>query len=316
MGEITRGVNMKRIGIVILTHNNGELTNECLKSFLMNRQDELEYYLYLVDNSPISQLTKFKSLLKANDGIIYRYFHVNNQGYSAGNNIGAIAANDDNCDFIIISNNDVIFNSDSINNMIEGFNFSDNIGIVGPMVFLPNGKVQEINMLVKTTLAGTYKYILRNTPLSYFSKKYINSFQYDLLTGKPEKPFLVHSVSGCCFMMSKECANRILPLDENVFLYHEEIILGVSMEKCGFETLYYPSSTVVHLGGMSTGSKNSKIYQYFIESEMYYFRKILGKSFIECLPLLILRGAKFWKMEDNNLGRIKKLKYLVKELSK
>lgn len=43
--------------------------------------------------------------------------------------------------------------------------------------------------------------------------------------------FQVYAVMGCCFMFSRKCALDVTPLDETPFLYEEELILGISMEK-------------------------------------------------------------------------------------
>lgn len=38
-------------------------------------------------------------------------------------------------------------------------------------------------------------------------------------------------------MFSRKCALDVTPLDEKPFLYEEELILGISMEKAGWKTV-------------------------------------------------------------------------------
>ena len=37
----------------------------------------------------------------------------------------------------------------------------------------------------------------------------------------------VYHVSGCCFLMNRKAAETLYPLDENTFLYDEELIIGI-----------------------------------------------------------------------------------------
>ena len=53
-------------------------------------------------------------------------------------------------------------------------------------------------------------------------------------------------------MFSRKCALDVTPLDETPFLYEEELILGISMEKKGWKTVYDPNSVIHHLHGNST----------------------------------------------------------------
>lgn len=134
-------------------------------------------------------------------------------------------------------------------------------------------------------------YLLRKTIFSSFVKNFIRKFC--ALDQDLTKPFEVHSVSGCCFMMSEKCAHDITPFDEETFLYQEELIIGIKMEEKGYKTVYYPSSEVTHVHGQST--KHIKAFSYIclVESEIYYFRKYLKTSKTALFPLYIIRTAKY-----------------------
>ena len=76
-------------------------------------------------------------------------------------------------------------------------------------------------------------------------------------------------------MFSRKCALDVTPLDEKPFLYEEELILGISMEKAGWKTVYDPKSVVHHLHGNSTEKVKTFAYTCNICSEIYFCREYL-----------------------------------------
>ena len=274
------------LGIVILNYINWEDTSKCIKSIYETTKN-LDYRIYLVDNdSPNPPTDEIIKLLK-NKNITY-IKNKKNKGYSSGNNIGIKKAIEDGCDAILISNNDVIFLEDSIYKMLEYLNSNSDVGIIGPKIYNLDGSVHVPSMCIRTGLKE--KYLVRTVLRKLFrslSKKY---YCQDKNTNKP---LTVHAVLGCCFMMSRKCALDITPFDENTFLYEEELIIGIQMERKGYKTVYYPNSSIIHAHGQST--KNVKAFSFicFVESEIYYCKKYLNANIIQILPLYIIRTVSY-----------------------
>lgn len=270
----------------MLTYNRWDLTLDCVYS-IKNTTTE-PYKIYIVDNAspqrPSKQFLDEVSNIQ-NVEIIY---NKKNVGYSAGNNLGIMKAIKDDCDEVLITNNDIIFTDGCIDGLKYALNKDNTIGIVGPKVYLPNGNIQEINMGCKMTMAGKYKYILRKTPFSFLSQNFVE--QFHAVHEDKEKPFDVYGVSGCCFMMSRECSRKMYPLDEHTFLFEEENILADKMEKNQFRTVYYSPCIIVHLGGGSTEGKSEFAYTCLVASEQYYCREILKASRLKTFPLFLIRS--------------------------
>ncbi|MEK3791672.1 glycosyltransferase family 2 protein [Paenibacillus sp. FSL R7-0204] len=278
------------IGIIILNYINWEDTIRCIESIFVNEKKTL-YHIYVVDNASPNRMNRdVENFLLVQNRITFIQRETND-GYSAGNNSGIKMALSDGCQEILIVNNDVLLKNNSIYNLQEFLKLNKEVGIVGPKIFLANGQLQMINMGIKTGLKEKYMYLLRKTIFSSFVKNFIRKFC--ALDQDLTKPFEVHSVSGCCFMMSEKCAHDITPFDEETFLYQEELIIGIKMEEKGYKTVYYPSSEVTHVHGQST--KHIKAFSYIclVESEIYYFRKYLKTSKTALFPLYIIRTAKY-----------------------
>lgn len=273
--------NKIRVGVVILNYNTWDDTVTCIKS-IRRTYNLYDYKIYLVDNaSPIRPNDEFYDFLNNSTDIEFLESKENN-GYSAGNNIGIELCLRDGCDYIMIANNDIIFTDNSIQSLLGKISSNSKIGIIGPKILNRNSRIQKSNkirkpsILQKVLTETLLRSIFKKTRDSYIGTDY-NSSQY------------VYSVSGCLFVMSRECAISITPFDENTFLFGEENIIGFRMLTKEYKTLYYPKSIVYHLHGAST--KNIKAFSYIcrVESEIYFLRKYLKKPIIYIAPLLFIR---------------------------
>lgn len=273
-------------GFVILNYNTWEESKQCIVSvFESNLNDD--YRIYLVDNGSSVLPCEEIQILLSHEKVEY-VANKSNVGYARGNNIGIEYALDDGCDSIVVSNSDVVFCANSVSIMRDYIHNNPETGIVGPRILNGKNIVQRSNMLIKTGLKQ--KYLFRtflHRFLQSYNKEYRGSYS-------GTSPVLVHAVSGCCFMISRNCARALSPVfDENTFLYEEELILGFRMEKVGFKTVYLPESVVFHYHGSS--SKNVKAFAFteFVKSEIYYCKSYLKANVFKVLPLYLIRLSSY-----------------------
>ena len=276
------------IGIVILNYNSWQDAEECIQSICRSEQSA-GYCIYLVDNaSPERPSAAILRYLRETGVRLLQSDR--NCGYSAGNNIGIKKALEDGCDAILISNTDVRYEPGSISGLKSYLDAHPDVGIVGPKIILGDGKLQRECMMFKT--GPREKYLLRTRFHIFFpgyNRRYWGrEHDYDRET------FSVYAVMGCCFMMSRACALDVTPLDENTFLYEEELILGIHMERAGWKTVYYPGSVIHHLHGKTTERVKAFAYTCNVCSEIYYCREYLGMKRWEIWPLYGYRTAVYW----------------------
>lgn len=272
------------LGIVVLNYNTWEETKELIVSVDKYYEDKKK--IYIVDNNSKEEIPK--EVLDYFEQLDYVevIWNKENKGYSAGNNLGIQAALRDNCEYILISNSDILVVDDTIQKMIDFMKKSSDIGIVGPQIYNDNGEFQPFYMLSKLTGSGKIKLWLAKTPLRKMVSKFENSFicYQELL--QPKKVF---GVSGCFFLMSNACAKYLNPWDENVFLYEEEYIMGVRLESTKYDVYIIPNTHIIHKCGVSTKGMTKFSYQCLIDSEQYYLKEYIGENNIICIIILGIR---------------------------
>ena len=91
-------------------------------------------------------------------------------------------------------------------------------------------------------------------------------------------------VSGSCLMIRKKTVDLIGLLDENFFLYSEDVDWCIRAKRQGWSVVYYPDAAVIHHGGQSAQQDLALKISLFYKKRLYFSRKYFGR-----LAHLILR---------------------------
>lgn len=260
------------LGIIILNYNNYNDTVKCIDS-IRNCGDFGEYKIYVVDNRSVNESYGFLVEKYERDSDVKVILSDKNGGFSAGNNIGFKIAVGDGCDVLLCSNNDVEYKNGSIGYMLESLNSDTACAVVGPKVYNSDGTIQNRNKGILDYKTFIYK---RRLFEKFDFKNRVKKYRYsDYDYSYPLKPSGM--VSGCCFMIRSRDLQEVGWLDENVFLYHEEDILGAKIRKIGKYVLLDPRAEIVHAEGKSTGKSTPFLRYNTIYSGLYYL-KVYGNA--------------------------------------
>jgi len=89
-------------------------------------------------------------------------------------------------------------------------------------------------------------------------------------------------VSGCYYLVRRQVIDEVGLFDPRYFLYYEEVDHCRAAKRAGWEVVFYPDTTVVHIGGESAKSAGEitpsgrQLEPLRVESELLYFRKNHG----------------------------------------
>lgn len=101
---------------------------------------------------------------------------------------------------------------------------------------------------------------------------------------------------GCYYLIRREVIDQVGLFDPRYFLYYEEVDHCKRVKQAGWKVIYYPHTTVVHIGGESAKSvaelnaASRQISTLQIESELLYFRKHHGLLGLAAHMLLVSLG--------------------------
>ena len=115
--------------------------------------------------------------------------------------------------------------------------------------------------------------------------------------------------SGCCFMIDASLFQKIGCFDDRVFLYFEENILGIKLEKLQAWTYYEPAARVIHNHGAATEkASRGKKYLRFYSSEYFLLKEYCGMNALTSaiMKMLILKEFSVKAAGDPELEQYRK----------
>ncbi len=171
-----------------------------------------------------------------------------NFGFSGGNNAGIRYALTMGAEYIWILNNDTIVDPECIDPLVESMESDGKVGIAGSCVAYydrPN-VVQTAGMKIR----------LHNLKISHHG-------QGKLITDSSvSQQREVDCVPACSMLVRSKLIRDIGLMDEDYFMYHEDVDWQVRAKRAGWKVIYVPGSKILHKCGRST-SKSRFVAAYY-----------------------------------------------------
>lgn len=228
--------------------------------------------IIVVDNMSTT-IGAFEKLKKIENEKVSVIQSEKNGGYSYGNNFGInfLKENNENYDYIIISNPDVIIEEKAIINCLNVLENEKDVAIVAPRMFNKQNKpIRRSSWKIRTFKLD----VIHSTRLLelIFYKKLRNGeysekeYSKDILE--------VDAISGAFFIIKYDVYEQIGKFDENTFLFYEEDIVAQKLKKINLKTYSINNEKFIHLESQAIGkafSYYAKIKQLY-KAKMYYHK--------------------------------------------
>lgn len=148
------------------------------------------------------------------------------------------AAKHANAKFIAVLNDDIYATGENLEKMCRFLNENPKIGIIGPKVLRPNGKVERFGGSFPSVSVEIARIL---------GLRFILGMKRLILEKKQ-----VDWVSGCCFVIKKEIVDEIGMFDEKYPFYWEDVDLCFRVNQAGWEVWVYPEASVTHVHAQSS----------------------------------------------------------------
>ncbi len=257
---------MIKISIIVLNWNQPQLTLDTLDSLRKITSNGFKYKIFLIDNNSSDksfQIFKKKYSKNPNINLIQTD---SNLGY-VGNNIGIKKAIKEKYDYILLLNNDVIVDSNFLKYLIEGTN--SGYDIVGPKIYFAPGFEYHQDRYSKDELGKVIWSVggqidWNNIYGSNIGVNQVDKGQFDKINDQ------VDFLTGCCLLINANVFKKIGLLDENYFMYLEDLDFCQKAKKNNFKLAYIYKSFIWHLNSGSSKS-GGNLHDYFMTRNRLYF---------------------------------------------
>lgn len=284
-----RSLSLSKVTVIVLNYQSYEDTIKYVDN--LRSQKNIILTILIVDNcSPNGSFEILRSNFDLDDDVIVIQSE-RNGGYAYGNNYGINYLKNDQIDYIVISNNDILIADEYLLlKLIEEYNNLKNIAFIAPLA-LTGGRVTKAPAWRLPTITDDLAVSLRC--LQYvFGNKNIYSIH-----GTPGS-LKVDCLPGCFFMGRKNIFFDVGLLDENTFLYMEEAILAFKVRKSGLCNYLISSLNYEHATSKTISSciDFTVMHEHLLNSRIYYHHHYMSAKPVSIFLLKLL--FRIWKVEN------------------
>ncbi len=260
---------MVKLSVIIVNYNVKYFIEQCLYSvFEAKEQFESKYgqnslEILVVDNNSHDQSC---DLIKTKFPGINLTENNKNVGFSTANNQAIKISHGE---YVLLLNPDTIVAEDTFTKIIDFMDSHPDAGGLGVKMINGNGDfLPESKRSLPTPVVSFYK-IFGLSSLFPNSEKF---GKYHLSYLDKNETHEVDVLSGAFMLLRKGTIEKAGMLDENFFMYGEDIDLSYRISKAGYKNYYYSDTTIIHYKGEST-KKGSLNYVFMFYNAMIIFAK-------------------------------------------
>ena len=183
-----------------------------------------------------------------------------NTGFAKANNQGIKIARGE---YIMLLNSDTIVKDRALEKMVSFLEKRKEFAILGPKLLNADGTPQpSLGKFPTLPVVAAMLFLEHFLPASLLRVRW-----------SPKNEREGDWVMGAAFLLRREVYEKIGGLDENIFMYMEEVEWCFRAKRAGFRVYFYPQAEIIHLGrGSSKSGKKEPILQIF-RGLIYFYEK-------------------------------------------
>ncbi|WP_026885133.1 glycosyltransferase family 2 protein [Clostridium beijerinckii] len=275
-----------KLSIIIVNYNTYNLTKQAIESIIKEHHN-FNYEIILIDNASsdgsIYKLQdKFKNILITQKLRII--INKDNLGFAKANNIGIKLAKGK---YILLLNSDTVLKENCLEKCIAQIKKDKNIGALGCKVILANGELDHACKRGFPTPKASLYYFLKLHKKNALKYGQYNAFHLD-----ENEIGEIDCLTGAFMLMPKFVFEEVGGLDEDFFMYGEDIDLCYKIKERGYKILYYPEAQIIHYKGASSKKKRFKVIYDFHEAMWIFYKKHYKDKYGSFVTSLVYCGIK------------------------
>lgn len=251
-----------KLSIIIVNYNVKYFLEQCLNSVRKSTKG-ITSEIFVVDNNSVDGSLK---MLREKFPGVELIANKNNVGFSKANNQAIQKASGE---YILLLNPDTVVEDDTFKKCIDFMDDHQDAGGLGVMMLDGKGKfLPESKRGFPSPATSFFKAF-------GFSKLFPKSRlfgKYHLGYLDKNKTHQVDVLAGAYMMLRKSVLDEIGYLDEDFFMYGEDIDLSYRIIKAGYKNYYFPGTRIIHYKGEST-KKSTINYVFIFYNAMVIFAK-------------------------------------------
>lgn len=242
-----------KLSVVIVNYNVKQYVENCLKS-VYAAAEGIDLEIFVVDNASSDGSVAY---LRERFPEVKYIESKTNLGFSRANNVAIRQATGE---YVLLLNPDTTISENVLKECIAFADAHPKSGAIGVRMHNEDGTVApESRRAVPTPWIALTKYF------GHSRRYYMSWLSWD-------EPAQIEVVSGAFCFLRREALMRVGMLDEDYFMYGEDIDLSYQLLRHGYENWYLPVD-IVHYKGRSTIKTSFRYAYVFYKAMLIFFIK-------------------------------------------
>ena len=255
-----------KLSVVIVSYNVRELLTACIDS-VVKAAEGIDTEVFVVDNKSVDDTIE---VISRDYPWVHLINNKENLGFSKANNIAIRQAEGE---YVLLLNPDTVVAEGTLRGAIEFLDQYPEAGGAGVRMHNADGTLApESRRAVPTPMVAARKM------LGFTKRYYMSYLSWD-------EPGQIEVISGAFMLLRRKAIDQVGMLDEDFFMYGEDIDLSYRLLKGGWQNWYLPVD-IIHYKGESTQKSSFRYVHVFYQAMLIFFRKHYGHlSFLLSLPI-------------------------------
>lgn len=251
------------LSIIIVNFNTQKITKECIESIVLHTRG-ISYEIIVVDNASTDGSVAMLKSLKNNISGLRLILNKDNLGFGKGNNAGFKISKGN---FVLLLNTDTKIRGNVLSEMVSWMRSHKEVGISSCALRFKDGSVQGTGGYFPTlSKVFAWMFFIEDLPLIDRLIKPFHPMHGQSPFYRGEGMFSdekeVDWMTGAFFLIRKEVLEQVGHIDEDYFMYTEEVDFCFRAKKKGWKVWYLPKWKIIHYGGASSTSEFPILSEY------------------------------------------------------
>ncbi len=254
------------LSIVIVSYNTRDMLRDCLAA-LPAAYEGLTVEVFVVDNASPDASAE---MVRTEFPDVRLMANADNPGFACANNQALKVSSGR---YVVILNPDTVPAPGSLTLLLRYLEAHADVGAVGPMLLNTDGSLQRNGR----TFPTPFREFLGHTGLRNLIRGSRGpGWEYGRTDFDIEAD--TDSVTGACMMLPHAVMDRVGMLDEEFFMFYEEVEWCWRIKRAGLRIVYLPQSRVVHHWMGSVRQQSRLMTIKLFQSMLVYYRKTAGPA--------------------------------------
>ncbi|MDA3883538.1 MAG: glycosyltransferase [Bacteroidales bacterium] len=254
-----------KLSVIIVNYNVKYILEQCLYSVQIALR-HIDGEVFVVDNNSVDGSCR---MIQEKFPDVILIANKENLGFAKANNQ---AIRQSQGEYVVLLNPDTVVEEDTFEKVLTFMDETHDSGGVGVKMIDGKGKYLPESKRGLPTLKvsfykmfGFHKLFPHSKRFNYYYLGHLNE----------ESTHEIDILSGACMFLRTSVLDKIGLLDEEYFMYGEDIDLSYRISQAGHKNYYFPHTTIIHYKGESTKKASFKYVMVFYKAMEIFARKQL-----------------------------------------